>query len=192
MRPENPLTHALEEIDARLQAGDAQAAEPVAQGFVARNPGNVDGWILLGRACLDLLKFDKALEIGRKVVEMAPGHAVARLLLINALLRGGHSDDAFAQAAELEAQKKYDPVVSMAIGTLYTQTNRHADAARCYERVRVLQPADSKIVYNLASAYIALGDLDRAEALFGELIRKDPHGLQRLLQPFDAAQTDRR
>ncbi len=65
----------------------------------------------------------------------------------------------------LEAEYKYDPAIGLKIGQFYSQTNRHGDAVRCYERVGVLQPTNRSVMHSLASAYIALGELDKAEAI---------------------------
>lgn len=165
----------LEQIDNHLREGRPEAAEALGLEFTKQYPDNVDGWVLLGRAWLDLIRFANALDAGERAIAIDPHHPVARLLLIEGLLRCGRSAEAIDMAKQLENERKYDPVVLLKIGNLYSQTNRHAEAGICYERVRVLQPTNRDVVYHLASAYIALGELDRAEKLFNDLLRKVPH-----------------
>ncbi|SRR5665213_2239159 len=155
--------------------GNAANALSMAQAFVDAHPSNPDGLIFLGRAHQVRAQFSEALDAAERAIAIAPEHPVARLLLIDALYRCGRSEVAYSEAKSLEASKKFDPMILQQIGSFYTQTNHHADAARCYERVRVLQPTIATIVYSLASAYIALNEMDKAEALFNGLLRRDPY-----------------
>ena len=164
----------LERIDDHLRDGRPREAELLARQFAERHPQNIDGWILLGRAQIDLVQYAAAMASANAAIALDAKHPVARSLMMNALLRNGQPDAAFEQARQLETERKFDPALMLTIGSFYTQTNRHADAARCYERVRILQPANHAVIFNLTSAHIALGNLDKAEALFDELLRKDP------------------
>lgn len=170
-----PETVQLERIDDCLLGKQAREARVLAEEFVDKNPENVDGWILLGRAHLDLLQFSSALEAGKKAIALMPQHPVARLLLIDALLRCGHSEEAFQQAKALEDEKKFDPVILQKLGYFYSQINRFSDAVRCYERACVLQPANSALHTGLAGAYIAMGALDKAETIYNDMTRRRPH-----------------
>lgn len=170
----DPLLAGLERIDTYLRAREFPAARAAGLEFVNANAGNVDGWILLGRAHFELGQFDKALASVERALDIDAKHPVARLLKIDSLLHCGRNDEAHAIAAALEGDRKFDPAILAQIGLFYTRTNRHSSAARVYERVRVLKPADRGVVYNLASAYIALGEMDKAEALFDGLLRRDP------------------
>jgi tetratricopeptide (TPR) repeat protein len=170
----NPLTTQLELIDDRLREGQPREAKTLAVQFIEKNPENIDGWILLGRAHLGLLEFEAALNAAERAVALDPKHPAAQLLLIDGLRYCGRHNDAFEAAKKLEVEKKYDPVILFRVGDFYTHSNRHADAARCFERLRILQPANRTIVYHLARAQIALGKTDVAESLFNDLLRKDP------------------
>lgn len=170
-----PGTVQLERIDDCLSGKQLHEARALAQSFVEKNPENADGWILLGRAYLELKQFSNAMEAAQKAIAFAPQHPIARTLHMNALLRVGQIDKAFDEARALETEKKFDPVILLKVGQFYSLTNRHDDAARVYQRVCVLQPADTSVHYNLASAYIALGEMEKAEAIFDEVLRKKPH-----------------
>ncbi|HET7334313.1 MAG TPA: sulfotransferase [Rhizomicrobium sp.] len=170
-----PETLQLERIDDYLSAKQPWEAKALALSFAEKNPANADGWILLGRAHLDLLQFASALEAAQKAVALAPQHPIARTVLMDALLRCGQIEKALNEASSLEAERKFDPVILLKVGQFYSQTNRHEDAARVFQRVCVLRPADPGVHYHLASAYVALGNMEKVEAIFDDVLRKRPH-----------------
>jgi tetratricopeptide (TPR) repeat protein len=170
---DNPLAVQLERIENYLRERRAREAEILAAQLVEENPQSVDGWLLLSRARLALMQYEAALDAVEKAVALEPNHPGAQLQRIDALMRCGRSKDAYEAAKNLEAESKYNPVVFLHVGQFYSRTNRRADAARCYERVRVLQPANRSAIHRLANAYSALGELDKAESLLDELLRKD-------------------
>jgi len=164
----------LDDIEVLLAQGQVGNAQLKAQLFCDAHPGDVDGWIMLGRISLERKLFAKALEAGERAVALMPKDITAQLLHLDGLFRCGMNAEAFEVSKRLLAEKRNDAMVNKRIGNFFTRTNRHAEAARCYERVRVLSPADHSIIYNLVSARIALGQLDDAAFLFDDLLRKDP------------------
>lgn len=170
----DPIGSRLESIDDHLRQGLPRTAKAIGVQFVEEFPANVDGWILLGRAYLALLEYDKVLECGERAVALDPKHPVAQLVHTEGLLHAGRSDAALAVVKKLEKERKFDPAILLQVGYAYTRTNRHVDAARCYQRVMVLNPADRQVVHNLAGAYIALGETDKAEKVFDDVLHKRP------------------
>ncbi len=164
----------LERIDDALRASAVVVLDLTAD-FVTAHPENVDGWIFRGRALQLSSEFGAMLEAARHAVALEPANPLSQLLMMQALLANGHATDAFDAAKALEEQKKFDPAILGQVGNFYAQTNRHADAVRCFERMRILMPADPQPVYSLASAYVALGQMDKAEQLFDSMLRKSPH-----------------
>jgi len=170
---DNPLAVQLERIENHLRERRAQEAESLAALFVEENPRNIDGWLLLSRARLALMQYEAALDAVEKAAALDGKHAGAQLQRIDALMRCGRSKDALEAAKKVETERKFDPAVLLQIGLFYSRINRRVDAAHCYERVRVLQPTNRSAIYRLATAYSALGQLGKAEALLDELLRKD-------------------
>ncbi len=171
----DPIGSRLESIDDHLREGLPRTAKAIGSQFVEEYPANIDGWILLGRAYLALLQYDKVLECGERAVAIDPKHPAAQLVYVEGLLHAGRNDEAFAAIKRLEKDRKFDPVVMLQVGYAYTRTNRHADAARCYERVLVLNPADQQVVHNLAGSYTALGEMDKAEKVYNDALRRRPN-----------------
>lgn len=164
----------LERIDDALRASAPEVLDLTAD-FVAEYPDNIDGWIFRGRALQLTSEFAAMLDAARRTQVLDPANPLGQLLMVQALLANGRAIEAFEAAKVLEAQRKFDAAILGQVGNFYAQTNRHAEAARCYERVKVLLPGDASTVYSLASAYVAMGQLDKAEQLFDALLRKSPH-----------------
>ncbi|HEY0301615.1 MAG TPA: sulfotransferase [Rhizomicrobium sp.] len=168
------LVEELVRIDEALRENAVVALE-LAEAFVAAHPDHVDGWIFLGRVLLARARFPEMLQAAERAQAIDPDHPVAQLVLMEALYRCSRSEEAFGIAARLEGRKKFDPVILTQIGNFYAQTNRHADAARCLERVRVLQPTNLGALYSLTASYVALNEMDKTERLLDNVVRWTPH-----------------
>jgi tetratricopeptide (TPR) repeat protein len=170
----HPLPTELENIRDCLRKGRAGEAKALAVRFTQANAGNADGWIQLGRAYAQLSDFARALSCAQRALALVPSHPVALLVSIEGRLGCGQINEALAVAETLEHDWKTEAGVILQVGYCYTRTNRHKDALRCYERVLMLQPGNNAVLHNLAGACVALGDLNRAERLYDELLRKEP------------------
>ncbi len=106
---------------------------------------------------------------------LPPDTARTALQTIQALLKTGDTARALAALESLERDAGDDVNVLQQTGQLYTHTNRHADAARAFARAAVLAPSNPGVLYNLATARIALGELAEAERLLDKVIALNPH-----------------
>jgi len=86
----------------------------------------------------------------------------------------GKVAQAIASLGALEAQAVTDHRLLQQIAEMYVKCGQHEAASRCFERSVALQPANPFYLYNLATSHTAMGDLDKAEALFTKTIRLRP------------------
>lgn len=86
----------------------------------------------------------------------------------------GRIDLARELLATLEAQSRQDAWRLQHVATLFLHAGAHADALRCYERAAQLAPTDPGALYNLATALITMGEVDRAETLYDRVIALKP------------------
>ena len=168
------MLNKLEYVRGCLRQGRYTEARSQAVRITEISPDVIEGWIFLARADASLSDYPKALVSIQKALSLDGNHPTALLVSIEASLGCGLVAEALATAARLERERKNDPSVVLQVGYCFTRTNRHADAARCYERVRILQPANNIVLHNLAGAYLALGEAERAEQLYTELLHKEP------------------
>jgi tetratricopeptide (TPR) repeat protein len=96
------------------------------------------------------------------------------LAAVAPLIRAGRVGEALARLGGIEAEASGDAIVLQHLGEFYTHCGKPADAANCYRRAQALTPDDPRCLYNLATAWIALGGLAEAELLLDKVIRLDP------------------
>ena len=80
-------------------------------------------------------------------------------------------------ASLLEAEEAAGPADALAwsqLGEAWLQAGRFVDAERCYARAEATSPGDTSLIYNLAAAKVATGDITGAEGLFDQVIERDP------------------
>ena len=174
---DRPLNH-LDNIRDCLNRGRADEAKGLALAFTRANPSNADGCFQLARAYAQLACYGQALASAERGLALAPRHPTGMLVSIEAKLGLGRIAEALTDARQVERERSNDPSAIVQIGYCYTRTNRHKDAARCFERVRVLEPANYAVLHNLAGSCVALGEPERAGRLYEELLRKEPRAYE--------------
>jgi tetratricopeptide (TPR) repeat protein len=106
------------------------------------------------------------------------GHVgpAAPLLRIDQLQRIGAAQDCLTALNELvdiaTHEKNADLLHEIALR--YTALNRHVEAERCCWGALAVRPNDPALIYNHATALIALGELERAEAALDRVIALNP------------------
>jgi adenylate cyclase len=147
--------------------GDARSAEVIIR-LCARateiDPGYAQAWVLMGIGYKNL----RYTQGGQSSAGM---QAVERALTLNSNLAEAHATkaqillqdgDAKAAAAEVASALALDPEsyeVNRAAGRLNYQLQRHADAARHYEKAVKLMEVDINSASMLNSCYTAVGDV---------------------------------
>lgn len=93
---------------------------------------------------------------------------------VEELTRQGRIEEARLALAMLEPDIARDPRALQDAGRLHTHANRHLEAAAAFARAVALAPDDPRYLYNLATARIALGEIDEAERLLDRVIALAP------------------
>jgi tetratricopeptide (TPR) repeat protein len=165
--PPPGLVRALE----RLRLGDAAGARAAAEGALAEQPDAAPLLALAGLAAAQSGDPAGAIPHFRRALALAPGDAATRINLATALLATGALD----AAAGICAAAPDDPKLLRIAAYVDQQRERHAEAARAYEKVVAAFPRDFESWNNLGNARAAAGDLDGAiQALQGAIaIRPD-------------------
>ena len=98
-----------------------------------------------------------------------------RRLEVETLLARGEGASARGHLLGLESSCEAMFYETSRVAELYTRAGQHAHALRCQRRASALAPQDPRVLYNLATALIAVGDLQEAERLLSRVITLDPH-----------------
>ncbi len=152
----------------------AEAASTCVE-LASEYPGSVEPLLLLGKAHQQGGRFDDMLRASQDAIARAPRHVGARLLFAEACIFNGQHDIAVDELSRLESFAGKDHNLLQQIGEFYVHAGRHADACRCYSTAVTLAPDDTRALYNLASAQIAVGQLGDAEQNFGKVVERNPH-----------------
>ena len=165
---------AIHRIEALLRAGKLDAAAAEAERLTGIEPDCIEAWILLGRARQQGGAFAEALEAAERATACDAAHPGAQLLHAELLVQTGRAEEGLSALRVLEASSGRDGRLLQHVGQLFTHLGRHGEAAAAYAQAAVLEPANPHYLYNLATARIALGELDEAERLLDRVIALAP------------------
>jgi len=130
--------------------------------------------VAAGRTCQRHADYEGALSAARGAVAADSQSRSARCLLIETLIQAGRGNEGLKELRALEAEAETKPLLLQYVGQLYTHLNRHAEAARCNRRAVSLAPDNPAYLYNFATALIAVGELEEAEAALDRVIEHVP------------------
>jgi tetratricopeptide (TPR) repeat protein len=149
----------------------------------------------LGLVRLDQQRAADAAGLLRRVLVLQPGLRDAREALTRALLQGaealvtpGRLTDALAAYQAIIAEYPQSAAAWNGCGVLLCRLGRHREAIASYERAIAIDPADPSPRWNLALAWLTLGELRTGWEWFEA--RLEVPGLQEGLPPPDLPRWD--
>lgn len=165
-----------DQAQAWFRAGRYLEAAAEYQSLVERSPGWHYGWFMLGQCLLKLERpadaepaFRRALAISGERAEYYYGLAVA--------LRDGAKPGPAIEVLSIAEPFARDPRSRFAIlflrGTTLAGVERWSEAVLDLERARAIR-AETPVLDQLGRAYAALGRWDRAAAVLGESLAREP------------------
>ena len=162
-RTESQLKGALDQLLAQLPVqGEAQQLE-----------AEIEPLIAMGEQVLDEGDSERAANIFRQIVEMAPDNAEALAGLARALAAAGQIDEARATLANLPEALAKDPAIARAQSALALAEIAPAADSAALEAAVAADPDDHQARYDLAGALMANGNRDAAADQLLESIARD-------------------
>ncbi len=162
-RTESQLKGALDQLLAQLPVqGEAQQLE-----------AEIEPLIAMGEQVLDEGDAERAANIFRQIVEMAPDNAEALAGLARALAAAGQIDEARATLANLPEALAKDPAIARAQSALALAEIAPAADSAALEAAVAADPDDHQARYDLAGALMANGNRDAAADQLLESIARD-------------------
>ena len=147
-----------------------EAEEQARRALRDMTPPTMDGYVLLGRACLSQGKVDQAEAAYGEAMRLAPESPVPPYYL-------GRLYDLIRMPAEavehLERAIKLNPTFVEALrdlGTAHIHQRAYDKAVAALHRARVLAPDDLSVLNNLGIAHRLAGDLEAARAVFRQAL----------------------
>ena len=138
------------------------------------NPESNDALLLLGKARQMQGRFQDMMQMVENALVRDSQNIGLQVQFIGACQFCGHHDRALAQLAMTEQAAQNDVKLLQSVAQLYTGTGKYQDAHRCYVRAIELNGNNVQCLKNLASSFVAMGDLRQAEDNYTKLIKRTP------------------
>jgi len=163
---------------AAYSAGQFQEAVAPLSRYLEKHPDDVWARSTLGTSFYKLKKYADAVRV-LQPIEGQPGFdsQVASIYAV-CLIETGKYDEGVGKLKALEAKDPNDVATHEVLGEEFA---KHADPKHAAEELRAavrLDPGNSVVKYNLASALIETHETDEAQKLLSELVEsgwRDPH-----------------
>lgn len=145
--------------------GDLEGARAAYEEALRLSPGRVDALSNLGLVHLNLGALDRAVERLGQALTIQPDLHQVRLALAFAHFRAGRFGPAEREAARVVAGVPDDPKALHLLGLSRLKLDRTGDGVASLEAALRADAKNAAAAQTLATAYIRLGDVDKAEAL---------------------------
>jgi tetratricopeptide (TPR) repeat protein len=129
---------------------------------------------IAGVAHMELQEMPYALTYLHEATLLEPGRADFAVSFAKALILVRRTREALLAADKALALMPQDQMAFDTLGVVYTQANAHARAATAFRHAVELAPAHAPYRFNLATALVAVGELDSAESELEACIGLDP------------------
>lgn len=145
-------------------------------------PSLVNGWRLLADSCAALGQLDRAIGNLLQAQQCAePGSSKwvsVGLHLVEVMIRAGRQGEARQQLDRIPLGdvRHVQPLGQAAY--LYSLCEAHRESRDLFERALALAPETPQLLFNCAAANRAMGEMDRAEALYDRLIAQRPQDFE--------------
>ncbi len=179
------LTPTLQDAWQAYQRGDYVAAEQSYQRALALDPRNRDALLGLGAVAQQQGQDQTAQQYFRQVLQLDPRDPVA-LAALSAY--NTDSADAETRLQRRLAEQPQAAALHFALGNLYADQSRWAEAQQAYFDARALEPNNPLFTFNLAVSLDHLGQGRLAAEHYRQALQQD--GATRA--SFDHAQAQRR
>lgn len=143
----------------RLEAGDAEAAIPLLEAALGRDPARDDVRADLALALLAAGHPERTLTAVGPLLARRPPDVRARVLEVEALLALGRVHEAWRRGEDLANDAPRDADAWYTWGRASLSAGRHEDARRAFEKALDLSPGDPDALHGL----LALAARDPAE-----------------------------
>ncbi|MGH9713914.1 MAG: tetratricopeptide repeat protein [Candidatus Acidiferrales bacterium] len=171
--------------------GDLTGAAAAFGEITRADPANPDGWVNLGRVCVQEGNLSAARDALDRALSLSPHLARAHFFYAKMLRNEGDYDLAIAHLREVLAQYPRDRVVHDDLGRILFLQRNYADAIKEFNATVAIDPEDLEANYNLMLCYAGIGQPERAAEYQKRYLRfKADESSQTLTGPYRLAHPD--
>ena len=163
---DSPLAHFERGRTAEIQGRHADARRAYTAALAGTLAGRHVLHVAIGRLAQVEGELDAAIEAFGRAVRVHPNDPVIRRELAGAYAAAGRSDEAFAELVAALLVEPRDLDAMLAVGQLFLDTDRSADAIAVLTRAVEMNPARAEAHYALAMALSRAGRAEEAARQF--------------------------
>ncbi|OOG59451.1 tetratricopeptide repeat-containing sulfotransferase family protein [Rhodanobacter sp. C03] len=162
------------QLVATFNRGNWPEAQALATQLLPFAPNHAGVYSIAGVVSLELQQLAQAVTYLRRAAELDPTRADFATLYAKALSAAGLPGEAVLAADLALALSPDDPMTLDTLGVIYTQARAHERAVAAFRAAVARSPTQASCRFNLATALVAIGDLDAAELEFEACIKLAP------------------
>jgi len=167
-------TRLYHEAEACLRRQDWPGLAASCEQLLRLSPHHADGCFLAGIAALQQRRPDQALAWLQQAASLAPQRADYHAQLARARIMLHRVPEALTSAAAVLALPEADALALDTAGVVFTQANRHEQAATAFARAVALAPGQAALQYNLGAALTFSGRVAEAEQALLACVAANP------------------
>ena len=173
--PDSTTDSLYGDLTAAFNRHDWPRAAALAAQLLPGRPREAGMHYIAGIANLELQHMPPAIEHLRQAATLAPGRVDYLAHLAKALVMARQKREAREVAARAMALVPTDPLALATLGVVWTQTGDHMAAVHAFRQAVAKMPQRPSYRYNLATALVAAGNIEEAEAELEACLAIDPH-----------------
>lgn len=154
------------------QKGDLEGARQAYEEALKIAPNRVDALSNLGLVYLNLGRNEKAAETLVKALSIKPELMAVRMFLGLARFRLGQFEEALVELTEVVNAKPGHPQALHLAGLCLLKLDQVPEGINALELAIAANPANVEAAYTLATAYVGVGEIEKAEALLDGPLRQ--------------------
>jgi tetratricopeptide (TPR) repeat protein len=158
----DPARGMIAEAAVHQRAGRLEKAELRYREILRRDPRNIEALRLLALIALQTEHYGQAVQLLKRVVEIAPDHLAAWIDLSRAQLERFDVPAALASIRRAEAMNPRSPVVQLQLANTEARSGRHEAAIETYRRMAALDPTSPAPWLGLGNALKTIGRQNEA------------------------------
>lgn len=162
------------QLVATFNSGNWPEAQALATRLLPFAPNHAGVCSIAGVVSLELRQLTQAVAYLRRAAELDPTRADFATLYAKALSAAGLPGEAVLAADRALTLSPDDPMTLDTLGVIYTQAQAHERAVAAFHTAVARSPTQASCRFNLATALVAIGDLDSAEPEFEACIKLAP------------------
>jgi len=165
----------LNKASTAVMTGDYSEALRLSIEAQARDPSYADAYQGAGLSYQQLERYEQAIGMFRKALDLNPIHSLAQLGLADCYFQLGKVEEALGAYTQFVSIEPNNSRAKMAIGSCYQKLGRYEEAVETYEKLIQNDPNNPTLVDYLAGCCLSLGRCGNAIEILEKITVVEPN-----------------